>query len=150
MDYLGYTVYENGDILRKNGKSMLKPSKNTYGYLKVGIYIDTKKIDMLVHRIVALCYIPNPDNKPEVDHILSKEITNNNVSNLRWATRSEQAINTKISNRNTSGVKGVYKSGNSWRAYITINGKAINKQYKSFEKAVAKRKEWELEHHVIN
>ena len=149
MDYLGYTVYKNGDILGKRG-CMLKPSKNNWGYLWVNIYIGKKKYTMRVHRLVALCYIPNPDNKPEVDHILSKEITNNNVSNLRWATKSEQAINRGIHCNNTSGVKGVKKNGNSWCAKLTINGKTMTKSYKSFEKAVKKRKEWELEHHVIN
>tara|TARA_B110000046_G_scaffold123150_1_gene129705 strand:+ start:186 stop:635 length:450 start_codon:yes stop_codon:yes gene_type:complete len=146
MDYYGYKVYENGDILRKNGKGMLKPSKNKEGYLRVSIWFDKKEHKMSVHRLVALCYIPNPDNKPEVDHILCKEITNNNVNNLRWATRSEQMINQGINCNNTSGVKGVCKRGNGWKAQLKINGKILIKTYKSFEKAVAKRKEWELEH----
>ena len=148
MDYHGYTVYENGDILRKDGKGMLKPQKRN-GYLQVGIYFDKKEHLMLVHRLVALCYIPNPDNKPTVDHILCKEITNNNVSNLRWATKSEQMINRGTNCNNTSGVKGVYKVKNSWKAQLIINGKIMEKQYKSFDKAVAKRKEWELEFHCL-
>ena len=149
MNYYGYTVYENGDILGKSGKSMLKPTKDNGGYLLVNIYIDKKIHYMRVHRLVALCYIPNPDNKPSVDHILCKEITNNNVSNLRWATRSEQEINQGMMGNNTSGVKGVSKNGNSWRAILRVNGKTMTKTYKSFEKAVAKRKEWELEHHQL-
>ena len=149
MDYHGYTVYKNGDIMGKRGW-MLKPRKNKDdGYLRVGIYIDKKEHLMIVHRLVALCYIPNPDNKPEVDHILSKEITNNNVNNLRWATRSEQMINRGMMGNNTSGVKGVNKNGNGWRAILTINGKTLSKTYESYEKAVAKRKEWELEHHCF-
>ena len=148
MDFHGYTVYANGDILSKDGKGMLKPSKNK-GYLQVGIWINNKRNSMLVHRLVALCYIPNPDNKPEVDHILSKEKTNNNVSNLRWATKSEQNINRSIHCTNKSGVKGVRKNGNSWQAYLSLNGKTMTKQYKSFDKAVAKRKEWELEFHCL-
>jgi len=149
MDYYGYTVYKNGDILRKDGKGMLKPRKNNKGYLQVSICIDKKRHSMLVHRLVALCYIPNPDNKPEVDHILHEEKTNNNVNNLRWATRSEQMINQGINCSNTSGVKGVSKNGNSWIARLTINGKRITKSFSTFEKAVAKRKEWELEHHCL-
>ena len=149
MNYYGYTVYENGDILGKSGKSMLKPTKDNGGYLLVNIYIDKKIHYMRVHRLVALCYIPNPDNKPTVDHILCKEITNNNVSNLRWATDSEQNINRGINITNTSGVKGVCKDGNGWRASLTINGKRMNKTFPTFEKAVAKRKEWELEFHQL-
>ena len=84
-----------------------------------------------------------------MDHIKCEEITNNNLSNLRWATKSEQGINRGMMGNNTSGVKGVCKRGNSWMAKLTINGKIMTKTYKSFEKAVAKRKEWELEHHCF-
>ena len=105
---------------------------------------------MTIHRLVALCYIPNPDNKPTVDHILCKEITNNNVNNLRWATSSEQNINKGLNDNNTSGVKGVHKCRNSWTALLMINGHRYQKCFKTFEKAVAKRREWELEHHIIN
>ena len=149
MDYYGYTVYANGDIMGKCGKIMLKPRKNNKGYLYVGIFNDNKRHFMKVHRLVALCYIPNPDNKPTVDHILCKEITNNNVNNLRWATIAEQSINRGIRSDNTSSVKGVSKHRNSWKATLTVNGKTMTKTYKSFEKAVAKRKEWELEFHQL-
>ena len=149
MDYFGYTVYKNGDILGKRGW-MLKPTKDIHGYFCVIIMINKKKTNMKVHRLVALCYIENPDNKPEVDHILHEEKTNNNVSNLRWATRSEQQINRGINCNNTSGIKGVSKNGNGWRAILEINGKRMTKTYQSYDKAVEKRKEWELEHHVIN
>ena len=149
MDYFGYTVYPNGDIMGKRGW-MLKPDKNNKGYLYVNISINKKRSGMYVHRLVALCYIPNPDNKPTVDHILCKEITNNNVNNLRWATRAEQSINRGIGISNTSGVKGVYKNKNGWVAQLCINGKTMTKSCKTFELAVEKRKEWELEHHVIN
>ena len=150
MNYFGYTVYENGDILGKNGKKMLKPSKNGGGYFVVSLSIEKKIYTIKVHRIVALCYIPNPDNKPEVDHILHEEKTNNNVNNLRWATSSEQKINRGMMCSNTSSVEGVSKDGKYWRARLAINGKTMTKTYKSFEKAVEKRKEWEIEHHIIN
>lgn len=54
---------------------------------------------MLVHRLVALAFIPNPDNKQFVDHIDTNRL-NNNVSNLRWTTISENANNPNtIANR---------------------------------------------------
>ena len=47
MNYLGYTVYENGDIMGKFGKKMLKQFLNTSGYLSVNIYIDKKQTTSL-------------------------------------------------------------------------------------------------------
>ena len=47
------------------------------------------------HRLVARAFIPNPDDKPTVDHYKSSEKTNNALTNLRWATQAEQTANTK-------------------------------------------------------
>lgn len=60
-------------------------SKTTQGYLKYG------NPSKLVHIIVAESFLPNPENKPEVNH-KDKDGTNNKVENLEWATRSEQMI----------------------------------------------------------
>ena len=64
-----------------------------------------------VHRIVAELFIPNPDNKPEIDHIDTNKI-NNRVDNLRWVTRKENLNNEitlkhfSVSNKNKGFTKG--------------------------------------------
>ena len=73
---------------------------------------------------MALAFLPNPKAKKYVDHINRKK-TNNNISNLRWATNSENMMNIPKKSSNTSGYIGVYydKSRNKYCAEITINYK---------------------------
>jgi hypothetical protein len=68
----------------------IKP-KEHQGYLEVSLSKDNKRSSYGIHRIVALAFIDNPKNKPQVNHI-DGDKTNNQVSNLEWATLSEQQI----------------------------------------------------------
>lgn len=85
-----YEVSTIGNIKSFNGKAprILKPSPNKNGYLRVCIYIGDKKKNCFVHRLVAQAFIPNPDNKPEVNHKNGIK-TDNRVENLEWVTTSE-------------------------------------------------------------
>ena len=71
---------------------ILKPNKTKYGYLMVELRKNKKPKSFLVHRLVAMTFISNPENKPEVDHI-NADKTNNNVNNLRWVTAKENVRN---------------------------------------------------------
>lgn len=77
---LGHRVFEvsNYGNVRINGE-IVDLTKCTPYYKFAGIY---------VHRAVAQLFIPNPENKPHVDHI-DTDITNNRVDNLRWVTQKE-------------------------------------------------------------
>ena len=87
---------------------------------------------MLIHRIVASEFIDNQDNKPVVDHI-DHDKTNNIVSNLRWASFSQNQMNQqKLTNKGGySKYKGVTwdKRRNKWMAKICKNYKTFHVGY---------------------
>ena len=67
---------------------VLKQHLDRGGYLFVYFSMNGKQINLKVHRVVATCFIPNPDNLPEVNHI-DCDRTNNRLENLEWCTRQE-------------------------------------------------------------
>jgi hypothetical protein len=70
---------------------ILKPGRNRDGYRTVALTDDCSRACFLVHRLVAYEFIPNPKNKPEVNHIDGTP-GNDWVKNLEWATRREQCL----------------------------------------------------------
>lgn len=73
------TYFKKGRVL----KQQLKPD----GYMQIGFYVNEKRVDKKVHRLVAQTFIKNSDSLPMVNH-LDCDRTNNNVSNLEWCTAS--------------------------------------------------------------
>lgn len=107
-DFYGYEVNSNGEIISKRFNRPLKQTIHSNGYVGVTLYINDKPIQYTIHRLIAELFIPNPDNKPCVDHI-NGDKTNNNVSNLRWTTYEENNNNeiTKQRQRNSTKNKSV-------------------------------------------
>lgn len=95
-----YSINENGQIRNDITLDIKKPYINKQnGYLTVDLYDGRKRTKCTVHRLLAETFIPNPDNKPCIDHKDGNR-QNNKLSNLRWATYSEN--NSRF---NTLGVR---------------------------------------------
>lgn len=77
---------------RKCKKIIKTATITNKGYYRLSLCKNGKTKFYHIHRLVAQAFIPNPDNKPTVDHIDRNKL-NNNVSNLRWATYNEQNKN---------------------------------------------------------
>lgn len=98
---LGVLVSEDGKVLCLNkGNKWGDPNAKchwTAGNINLGGYrcVQFKKKKYSVHRLVAETFIPNPENRPTVDHYPDRSRDNNNVHNLRWADQKEQCRNTK-------------------------------------------------------
>ena len=74
-------------VAPKKGR-ILRPSYTRDGYPQLSLIVDTKRKTHKVHRLIAITFIPNPDNLPEVDHINGIKY-DNQPKNLRWCTKQK-------------------------------------------------------------
>jgi len=85
-----YQISNCGNVRSVKRSKNLKHN-NSHGYFTVDLYLNGIRKKIRVHRLVAEAFIPNPDNKPEVNHEDGVK-TNNNASNLTWMTHSENGL----------------------------------------------------------
>lgn len=78
---------------------ILKQSPDGKGYMMAWLYFKNKRVSAKVHRLVAEAFIPNTENKPQIDHINAIK-TDNRVDNLRWCTEKENSCNPITAKRN--------------------------------------------------
>lgn len=88
-----YWIFEDGTIINKKNRKLIPFLRgNRSGiYPTVDLYSNGKRVRIDVHRLVALHYVPNPENKKEVNH-KNKNRMDFSASNLEWMTRSENMI----------------------------------------------------------
>lgn len=104
--------------------ALIKPDKNA-NYHRVTLSKDRKPKRFSIHRLVAICFIPNPNNKPQVNHINGIK-TDNRLDNLEWCTASEN-INHAISTGLYIPPSGAKNKQSKPVAMIDVNtGKVLN------------------------
>ena len=121
--------YEVSDLGRvRQGEKSVNQYKDGKGYLRVSLYKDGAQRNVKVHRLVALAFIPNPDNLPMVNH--KDEVkTNNRVDNLEWCT----------SLYNTNYGTGKYRAAKThWVAIIGTDKEGNEHRFASIQEAAAR------------
>ncbi len=79
-------------LVGKHGGRILKPAESGRRYPKYTLSKNGKHTNFQTHRLIATTFLPNPQNKPAVDHI-SGNAFDNSVQNLRWVTGKENSLN---------------------------------------------------------
>lgn len=87
-----YSVSSNGEVYSKRTKKVLSPGIDKDGYYRYVLCVNSERHTVTGHRLVAMSFIPNPDNKPAIDHINGIR-TDNRAENLRWVTNKENTHN---------------------------------------------------------
>lgn len=136
------TNYEISNLgnFRKNINGIItypKVEKLKKGYLRVSIWENGIRKRILIHRLVANAFIPNPKNKTQIDHI-NNNVSDNRVENLRWVTPKENVQHSIEQNRfATDKKRNAYK--NVWNKKTEEEKKEIIKRLKTINLG---RKPW--------
>ena len=132
IDYPNYKIYENGTIKNIKTDKFLKVKLNkdrkrtNHDSYMVALYKDGKRKYFHLHRLLALHFIPNLNNYPEVDHI-DRNHLNNELSNLRWVTIELQQQNKSLFKNSTTKERHIGQNETQYIIKFVINKKKYRK-----------------------
>lgn len=128
--YPGYLISDDGQLWSERSQKFLKPSLTRYGYYKYTISINNQRKTFFAHRLVAIAFIPNPNNLPQVNHKDENKL-NNHVDNLEWCdfsynnnygTHNNRMSQTKKEKGCTGKKVGMYDKNTNELLKIFISG----------------------------
>ena len=141
IDGTNYYVSSYGNVKNAFDQNV-NTSVDNVGYKRVFILDNNGKfITRRIHRLVAIAFLDNPLGKRVVDHKDCDKL-NNHISNLRWASHSENSMNSKQKKISNTTFKGVRKTKyNTYTAIIYLNGlrKSLG-TFKTLDEAINARK----------
>ncbi len=169
-----YEVSNYGEVRFKPTNHILKQTRKKGGYLSVDFRNNDGQLKYYrVHRLVAIAFIPNPLNKPRVNH-KDFNTSNNRVDNLEWATPSENCLwsrehiseshkkvkvtsktrqkmsQIQIAKYNRPYPPHIYKRGKKYCFNLMrLNKHIIFKSFETLEQAVAFKESWAKEHQEV-
>jgi len=134
-DFPTYSITSSG-LVRDLRTGTLHDGHCLNGYRGIILRNPSGNKSFLIHRLVGLLFIDNPNNLPEIDHI-NRKPDDNRVENLRWANDYQQVANRGHFKNNTSGYKNITVEDQYFRVVITKNGKMeCRKRFSTLEEAV--------------
>jgi hypothetical protein len=147
QDFPTYAITSDG-LIRDLRTGNLHNGHSVYGYRAINLVNPIIKKTFLIHRLVALHFIENPNNYKEIDHI-NRKPEDNRVENLRWCDDYDQVANRGDFKNNKLNEKYICKEKESYRVQITRHKEhLIKKRFKTLEEAIKFRDEF-IESHPI-
>lgn len=130
-DFENYLISNTGKVMNSNTGKLLYINDKGGKYYSVDLWKNNKRKRMYVHRLVAMAFIENPENKPAVNHIDANH-HNNNVSNLEWVTYKENTAHAIKKGRIDHKKNGLKNRGQKRVNYKVYTYHLITKEIKIF------------------